>query len=508
VSGAVGSELARLTIRNDAAYLPAIIGFTEAMAGRYGVSEERRRRLQLAVEEAVRNVIDHAFPADTVATFDVIVREAPLGLEVAVHDDGLPFDPSFLPDFDPAGALGGGSSAGLGELLMSRLVDEFRFINLGPGGKEARFVVHVTSPVAMADVAGGTKPPEADTVVAHDRPPEAAPSVPTVRLMEQADALDVTRCVYDSYGYTYDYEDAYFPDRIAAYNRSGHWRSAVAVDADGGIVGHTAIVFDEHLAPEIAVGVVRRDARAGGVATALGAFLEEEARRLGVAVLTGKPVMVHPYTQRVATKLGLRDCGLLLAFSPKSKSIKGIDESATHRTSWLVSSKRLVPAEPRPVFPPERHREMVEWLLASIGHPVLLGASPGREGFGEKGEGTESRFDLVSYPARGLAFLHVAECGADLVARLRPVLRRLRLEEVAIVFLLLPLGDPRAPDVVPGIESLGFFFTGIMPGTVNGDCMIFEYLNGVAVDYSGLVAASSAAQRIVAYVAEQDPGAE
>lgn len=50
-----------LVITNDLSYLPAVQAFTEEVARQCGFSEKDRVMILLALEEAVTNVIKHAF---------------------------------------------------------------------------------------------------------------------------------------------------------------------------------------------------------------------------------------------------------------------------------------------------------------------------------------------------------------------------------------------------------------------------------------------------------------
>jgi hypothetical protein len=108
---------------------------------------------------------------------------------------------------------------------------------------------------------------------------------------------------------------------------------------------------------------------------------------------------------------------------------------------------------------------------------------------------------------RALAQMYVGRWGGDALDAIRAELRRLQREEVRVIELFLGLADPVTSSLVPALEEMGFFFTGILPHTWVGDVMIMQYFDGVHVDYDRLSVVSDAAQELVAYVRGLDPHA-
>jgi anti-sigma regulatory factor (Ser/Thr protein kinase) len=235
----------RLTILNDVRCLPLALGFARDFSLFSGIGEAARNRLELAVEEAVTNVIEHAFGSDEMQPFDIVCRAVPGGVEVAVQDKGLPFDPSQVEEWQPQTLEEAASGHGLGALLMRKLVDEFGYANRGAEGKEIRLVVHADeTPVGIEGGAEGA-PGDGLEEVSGEAPAADAPRPGvTLRWMQGAEAVEVARCVYDSYGYSYANENVYYPERLAGMNEQGTLRSAVAVTSEGEVAGHAALLID------------------------------------------------------------------------------------------------------------------------------------------------------------------------------------------------------------------------------------------------------------------------
>jgi serine/threonine-protein kinase RsbW len=105
------------TIGNQAGLLPA------------GVAQ-----LELAVDEACANVMEHAYGRDM--TKELSIRASIDGdtLEIAVIDTGKSFDPSAVPQLELDKLIANRKSGGLGMRLMNALMDEVHY-EMIPGKK-------------------------------------------------------------------------------------------------------------------------------------------------------------------------------------------------------------------------------------------------------------------------------------------------------------------------------------------------------------------------------------
>jgi serine/threonine-protein kinase RsbW len=506
-TGNLGGQECCLTVPSDLGYLPVIRGFVGSVAAHTGFSSDDQERIALAVEEAATNVIEHAFAPDESATFDVSCRRVPAGLEVRVHDKGMPYDPDLSTEYDPDRGVERQEGAGLGRFLMRHLMDEYHYKNLGLEGKEIRLIKYLDSPSVVGDPSAAPRPEE------HPEPaaPPAKPIEFEVRRMRPEEAVEVARCVYDCYGYSYAGEHIYHPRRVAALNASGDILSAVAVTADGEIAGHNALVFHGFLPPELAVAATKRRFRGAGIAASLSVFLIEEARSMGVRAIHAKQVTVHPYTQRFCRKLGYRDSGFLLGHSPKSMSFRGISDEPSQRNSDVIGCLFLASPGPAKVHPPARHAEIIGRLLDNLEIQAEIVAPPSAHDYERVAAGTvdedETRTALhvsVSVP-RASAEMRVPRSGGDVLETLKAELHRLRSEEVRVIELYLDLADPVTARVVPELEELGFLFTGVMPATTAGPALVMQFLNGVQIEYDDLAVVSDMARELLDYIKANDP---
>ncbi|NQV32683.1 MAG: GNAT family N-acetyltransferase [Phycisphaeraceae bacterium] len=486
----------RLTIRNNIAYLPVLAAYVRSVAEQAGFPAKEQRRIELAIEEVASTVIEQAFDPNETASFDVICQEIPGGLQVSLRDKGIPYDPALEPDYTPGSDIESQSVAGLGGFLARQLMDEYVFCNMGRDGKETRMVKYL-------DQQGPINPDQAAPEPEVTMPPETPVRKRIdfdIRLMRPEEAIEVARCVYDSYGYSYANEHIYFPERIVKMNESGSLRSAVAVTTQNEVAGHFALICYDHLPAEIGIAVTKKKFRGQGFARKLGEFLDAEARGMGLKGVHVKEVTVHPYTQKFCEKLGYKDCGFLLAHSPKTLSFKGIADELAQRNSDILGFRYLQPPEQRTVYAPGRHVDVIRGLYENLGVPVTLAQVP------KCAPGDEPTLMVASINSlRSLGEVQVTRFGSDFIPSLRSELHRMRREEVRVIEMYLSLADPLMQSFVPDIESLGFFFTGIMPETPVGDALVMQYLNGVQVEYDGITVVSDTARDLLEYIQKLDP---
>ena len=95
-------DVLKLTIPNDLSYLPIAQTCVRETAQKFGFEGAALVKIELAVEEAVTNVIQHAFDSTETSTFDIICERIPPGIRIRIKEKGLPFDPSILPQYDPS----------------------------------------------------------------------------------------------------------------------------------------------------------------------------------------------------------------------------------------------------------------------------------------------------------------------------------------------------------------------------------------------------------------------
>lgn len=119
-----------LTVPANTAILDQLRGFVSEHAGRI-LSADRLDELVLAVDEAVANVVEHAYTAAELPADEQLIRvETELyhtSCHISVMDRGVPFDPASLPPVDLQAHYRAAKQDGLGVHMIRQLVDRWEY---------------------------------------------------------------------------------------------------------------------------------------------------------------------------------------------------------------------------------------------------------------------------------------------------------------------------------------------------------------------------------------------
>jgi serine/threonine-protein kinase RsbW len=106
--------------------IPRVTAAIEEAMQKCSFSDEAILDLQLAVEEAIANIILHGYQ-EVSGDVDIDIRVSEEAAEVRIRDHAPPFDPLSVPDPDRASDLSKRRNGGLGIYLMRQVVDEVRY---------------------------------------------------------------------------------------------------------------------------------------------------------------------------------------------------------------------------------------------------------------------------------------------------------------------------------------------------------------------------------------------
>ncbi len=112
-----------LTLNNDIADVDALNRFQKSVYERIGLDKPTMRQMQLAVEEAVVNVMEYAYPKGTKGEITVEMTYDSKHLNVRISDQGMAFDPTATESADTSLSAEDREIGGLGILLVRELVD-------------------------------------------------------------------------------------------------------------------------------------------------------------------------------------------------------------------------------------------------------------------------------------------------------------------------------------------------------------------------------------------------
>ena len=112
-----------LTLHNNVQEASLLAPFIETIAMENGLDHSLTMELNLAVEEAVVNVMEYAYPQGETGEVTIEVSVADGLLDINIIDSGMPFDPTGKSDPDTSLSVEERSVGGLGIFLVRQLMD-------------------------------------------------------------------------------------------------------------------------------------------------------------------------------------------------------------------------------------------------------------------------------------------------------------------------------------------------------------------------------------------------
>ena len=116
-----------LVLHNDIQQIPQLATFIEDIAQEKQLSQSMAMGINLALEEAVSNVILYAYPKETDGLVDVEAYLRKSSLEFIIVDSGIPFDPTAAPEVDLNASIEERPIGGLGIHLVRELMDSVSY---------------------------------------------------------------------------------------------------------------------------------------------------------------------------------------------------------------------------------------------------------------------------------------------------------------------------------------------------------------------------------------------
>ncbi len=477
-SGAIWAELA-IPPRVD--MLRPVQQMAAGLAERCGFDVAARGRIELAIEEVVCTILRYSFDEAKGGEGRVTVRceLVPPFFQVKVIDSGLPFDLSLVPGYDPAAAEKADmAEAGLSLHLVKHCVERCQVVNEGRSG--VRFEMSWFLP---GDPVGepGVKEDAEDRA-----PPEPAGDV---RVLGEEFAIQISRLVYRGYGYSYVYEDVYYPERICAHFRSGMLKSWGVATPSGRLVGHLALAKEspESGALEWGVAVVDPQWRGLGLMERMLQAAMAHAEEREEKVLCAHAVTAHPYTQKTCLKFGFQPVALLLGYAPATLQFRGIGQGLKQRESTVLAARCT---HSLPALPLHLPRGLVSTILRLLGS---LGAAPGEGQWREADNeidfnGRQTEYATLTAHCINVGKIQLSKVGGDVEQVLRRERRRLCRERVDVIYLTVDLADPGVGRAVRAAEENGFFLAGLVPMMNPAYGLTLQYLNNFDVDFRTICA--------------------
>lgn len=117
-----------LHLNNAISEISRLEGFMDHVAGETGIDPGTASAINLALEEAVANVIDYAYPEGVEGPVELEFKHAPHRLTFILTDEGKEFDPTAAPEVDINADVEHRRIGGLGIHLVRNIMDSVSYL--------------------------------------------------------------------------------------------------------------------------------------------------------------------------------------------------------------------------------------------------------------------------------------------------------------------------------------------------------------------------------------------
>jgi len=116
-----------LTLNNKVSEISKLNAFVQSATAALNMEKGLANQLKLAVEEAVTNVIDYAYPNGTEGYIDITIEADESRIRFILRDSGAEFDPTAVSKADTTLSIDERPIGGLGVLLVRNLMDSINY---------------------------------------------------------------------------------------------------------------------------------------------------------------------------------------------------------------------------------------------------------------------------------------------------------------------------------------------------------------------------------------------
>ena len=116
-----------ITLSNDVKEIPLLNAFVDEVCEFHDLDPLVTMQMNLALEEAIVNVMSYAYPEGTKGYVDISAQSDGNILKFVISDSGIPFDPTIQEEIDTSLPLDQRRIGGLGIFLVRKMMDSVKY---------------------------------------------------------------------------------------------------------------------------------------------------------------------------------------------------------------------------------------------------------------------------------------------------------------------------------------------------------------------------------------------
>lgn len=116
-----------ITLSNNVKEIPLLTAFVEEICEFNGLDDMISMQMNLAIEEAVVNVMSYAYPEGSIGYVDIKAESDDTKMKFVITDSGKPFDPTTKEEVDTTLPIEERRIGGLGIFLVRKLMDNIEY---------------------------------------------------------------------------------------------------------------------------------------------------------------------------------------------------------------------------------------------------------------------------------------------------------------------------------------------------------------------------------------------
>jgi serine/threonine-protein kinase RsbW len=484
----------RISIKNELGLIYPVQASAKAYAEILGFKNKECYHIELLLEEILSNTIKYDFMPGQQEDINICFEKTTLGMALSIHSKSIPLDIEKIESFASADRenILKQNASGLGTLIINKLADNLTYTNKGRDGQFIYFEKNLPQEAIVDSNIFDQSNSELKVKSEFDF---------YMRRLKPEEALFISQLAYYAYHVSYIYDKIYYPESVRKLNEQGEMLSVVAVNKENeDIIGHVAAIKDELSGmTELAVAFVNPQYRGGGCLQKGSEFLIDLLKKENNEGVIVHAVTTHPYSQKAAYKLELRETALFISrLTPLlMNEIKDEDQA---RESLLHMYLPLKLQEIKTIYAPKHHSEMILRIYENIGQAVnIISEYPKHDTENELAE------IEVSADSYGCSHIYLKHYGKNTKTIISKTLKSICVSRIESIYLYLPLECTETISYCAEFESLQFFFGGIIQKKDNMDFLMIQYLNNQVYQYNNVIVFSDFAKELLTYIQKHDP---